>query len=203
MASHINYKSTMKKRNSSGLTLIELLVAVAIFAVLAVVAVPNMKSFMRSNRLTSATNDLVTSLNLARSEAVKRAVSIKTCISNATQDDCDTGTTNWENGWITFIDDNNDDAIDAGEKVLRVSGSVAGGTTIRSPQFASTITYNGAGGASSIGSFKICDEDASAARARGINIALSGLISLAKDTGGATTKNIYTSGTTWGEISCP
>lgn len=193
----------MNKRTSSGLTLIELLVAVALFAILASLAAPNMKSFMRGNRLTAATNDLVTSLNLARSAAVKRATAIKICISNTTQDDCNTGTGNWENGWIIFIDDNGDDAIAASEKVLRVSRSLAGGTTIRSPQFASTITFNGDGSANAIGSFKICDEEANANRSRGINISLTGLISAAKDTDNDNLRNIYSSGTTWGQISCP
>ncbi len=201
----------MNKRTSSGLTLIELLVAVVLFVVLVALAAPNMQSFMRSNRLTAATNDLVASLNLARSAAVKRATTVKICISNTAQDDCDTGTGNWENGWITFIDADNDNIIDSSEKVLRVSRSLAGGTTIRSPQFGTgtTITFKSDGSASdgspsnAVGSFKICDEEANAKRARGINISGTGLISAAKDTDNDDLRNIYSSGTTWGQISCP
>lgn len=200
----------MNKKTSSGLTLIELLVAVVLFVILVALAAPNMQSFMRSNRLTAATNDLVASLNLARSAAVKRTTAVKICISNVAQDDCDTGTGNWENGWITFIDADNDNIIDSSEKVLRVSRSLAGGTTIRSPQFGTgiTITFKSDGSASDgstsvAGSFKICDEEANAKRARGINISQTGLISAAKDTDNDDLRNIYSSGTTWGQISCP
>ncbi|MDY6799242.1 MAG: GspH/FimT family pseudopilin [Pseudomonadota bacterium] len=193
----------MNKKTTKGMTLIELVVAVAIFAVLASLAVPNLKSFMRSNRLTSATNDLASSLNMVRSEAVKRSTSIKLCISDANQSDCNTGSTSWEDGWLAFIDSNDDDAIDSGETVLRVHAGPGGGTTLRSEQFPSTITFNSDGSAEAIGSFRICDEEANAQRARGINITNTGNISAAKDTDSDDIRNIYTGTSTWGEISCP
>lgn len=193
----------MNRKTVKGMTLIELVVAVAIFAVLASLTVPNLKSFLRSNRLTSATNDLASSLNMARSEAVKRSTSIKLCISNADQSDCNTGSTSWEDGWLAFIDSNNDDAIDSGETVLRVQAAPGGGTTLRSEQFPSTITFNSDGSAEAIGSFRICDEEANAERARGINITNTGNISAARDTDSDDIRNIYTGTSTWGEISCP
>lgn len=193
----------MKRKTTKGLTLIELVVAVAIFAVLASLAAPNLKSFMRSNRLTSATNDLASSLNIVRSEAVKRSTSIKLCISDATQSDCNTGSSNWEDGWIAFVDTNDSDTVNSGETVLRVNAALGGGTTVRSEQFPSTITFNSDGSAEAIGSFRICDEEANAERARGINISNTGSISAAKDTDSDDIRNIYTGTSTWGEISCP
>lgn len=194
---------TMKSKTTKGMTLIELVVAVAIFAVLASLAAPNLKSFMRSNRLTSATNDLAGSLNIIRSEAVKRSTDIKLCISDANQSDCNTGSTDWEDGWIAFIDTDDNDAINGSDKVLRVNAAQGGGTTVRSEQFPSTITFNSDGSAEAIGSFRICDEEANAERARGINISNTGSISAAKDTDNDDTRNIYTGTSTWGEISCP
>lgn len=194
---------TMMIKTTKGMTLIELVVAVAIFAVLASLAAPNLKSFMRSNRLTSATNDLASSLNIVRSEAVKRGTSIILCISDATQSNCNSGSTNWEDGWIAFVDADNSDTFNSGDTVLRVNTSLGGGTTVRSDQFPSTITFNSDGSAEAIGSFRICDEEENANRARGINITNTGNISAAKDTNDDGTRNIYTGTSTWGEISCP
>lgn len=191
-------------KNNRGFTLIELMVTLAVIIVLLVVGVPNLKSFMQSNRLTSSTNLLVISLNLARSEAVKRGAAIKTCVSNTAQSDCN-NVANWENGWITFIDTDNDDTIDGGETVLRVNASLGGGTTIRSGQFTSIISYNSDGSANTNGSFKVCDENANLIKAKGINVAPTGIISQAKDLDATPDKvvNIYTSGTTFGNVTCP
>ena len=62
-----------------GLTLIELMVTLVISAILLSVAVPAYQSFIGSTALTTATNDLVAALNMARSEALKRdgAVSLR------------------------------------------------------------------------------------------------------------------------------
>lgn len=194
----------MTKTKTSGFTLVELLIALLLFSILVSIAVPSMQTFMRSNRLTSTTNDMVTALNVARSEAVRRSSTIKLCISNAAQDDCDSGTGNWENGWIMFIDDNGDDSVDSGEKVLRVTGSTGGGTTIRTAQYGYVIAFGGDGSASDVGSFRVCGNNANAGAARGINISLTGNVSAARDTNSDGTVNIYTDASgTWGEISCP
>ena len=191
-------------KNNRGFTLIELMVTLAVIIVLLVVGVPNLKSFMQSNRLTSSTNLLVISLNLARSEAVKRGTVIKTCVNNTAQNDCN-NVVNWEHGWITFIDTDNDDTIDGGETVLRVNEALGGGTTIRSGQFTNIISYNSDGSANTNGSFKVCDKDANLIKAKGINVAPTGIIGQARDLDTTPDKkvNIYTSGTTFGNITCP
>ena len=83
-----------------GFTLIELIATIAVIAVIALSAGPELGTFLSRNKLTTQTNNFVSSLNLARSEAAKRAINITVCVSNTAQDDCDV--TNWENGWIVF-----------------------------------------------------------------------------------------------------
>ncbi|MEQ1557369.1 MAG: GspH/FimT family pseudopilin [Methyloglobulus sp.] len=88
----------MKQAQSSslGFTLIELMVTVSIAAVLLALALPSFAPTIRSNRLTTYTNDLIASFSLARSEAVKRGQHVVVGRNGA----------NWEDGWRVFVDIN-------------------------------------------------------------------------------------------------
>lgn len=83
---------------SRGFSLVEVMVVVAIVAILASVAIPSFSVMMQKNRLSSAASALQVSLGLARSEAIKRGVdSVVTVAANTTA-----GT--WANGWTVFVD---------------------------------------------------------------------------------------------------
>ena len=69
-----------------GLTLIEIVVALAIVAILLLVGVPSMRSFMMQQRLKAATSEFLTDLQAARAEALRRTEGVVTVVvrSNAT-----------------------------------------------------------------------------------------------------------------------
>lgn len=83
-----------------GFSLIELLVTMVVAAVLLGVAAPGFVSLVQNNRSTVLANQLVTALNLARTEAIRRGVQINVCSSS----DGATCTGNWVDGWIVIVD---------------------------------------------------------------------------------------------------
>lgn len=76
-------------RNNRGFTMIELMITITVFAILAAVGLPSFKSFIAAQRIKSASFDIMSSMMLARSEAVKR---------NANADVTPTSGS-WMNGW--------------------------------------------------------------------------------------------------------
>lgn len=78
-----------------GFTLIELMVTVALVAIMLALAVPSMTTFMRNAELTSFTNTLLAGINAARSEAMKRGMNAMVVPTDAA---------NWSSGWIVFVD---------------------------------------------------------------------------------------------------
>ncbi|MDP3330641.1 MAG: GspH/FimT family pseudopilin [Methylococcaceae bacterium] len=88
-----------------GFTLIELMVTISIAAILLGVAIPSFTSTITSNRLTTNANELVTALNLARSEAIKRGQQVTVRRKGTTN-------TQWESGWDVFVDINNNGSFD-------------------------------------------------------------------------------------------
>jgi type IV fimbrial biogenesis protein FimT len=105
-----------------GFTLIELMVAIAVLAILIGLAVPSFTSLINGNRLASHTNELVASLQVARMESLRRGMRVAVCRSTdgAT---CAAGA-QWDS-WITIADSNRNGAFGAGDDVLRVSSAEA------------------------------------------------------------------------------
>jgi type IV fimbrial biogenesis protein FimT len=99
-----------------GFTLIELMVGLTVTLVLLIVATPSMGSIIDSVWLTSATNEFMADVQLARTEAIKRNSRVALCKS-ADGASCVTSG-GWEQGWIVFHDTNNNGLADPGEPVL-------------------------------------------------------------------------------------
>ncbi|MBT8119350.1 MAG: GspH/FimT family pseudopilin [Gammaproteobacteria bacterium] len=159
----------------SGFTLIELMITLFIVGILLAVGVPSMKTFMQSNQLVASTNELISALHVARSEAIKLNARVSICESSDGKT-CDT-TGSWKEGWIVFVDTNGDLAntgapcaapntdcllrIHDGftDNQLTVAGVDANAAAINSFTFTSRGLPKAVNGAPQSGVFSICSLD--------------------------------------------
>jgi type IV fimbrial biogenesis protein FimT len=113
-------------------TLIELMTGILILAVLVGLAVPSFSSFTANSRVTATTNSLVTALNLARSESMRRSTPVSVCASTdgatcAFAPTTTAGTYSWSGGWIVFTDGTGSAGKLDGTDVLLQGWPAAGG----------------------------------------------------------------------------
>ncbi len=170
-------RPSVKIPRSSGFSLVELIVTVAIAGVLMAVALPSLSNFVKDNRLTTQANEMMVDLAFARSEALKRAANITVCKSTdgAT---CNAGA-NWSDGWIVVNT--------AGGQVFRVHEALTDqitlvGTANAAPGLSNQIFYTrtGISGLGGPEEFRICD-DRGPAQGRWIEVALTGRARIAID----------------------
>ncbi len=106
------------------------MVVLAIVAILTSVAVPGFQGVLDSYRVRRATEDLIATIYLARTEAIKRGGEV--LLRKATPAGCASTSSagQWDCGWFVFVDLNNNNLLDANETVLQVS-PVATGVDVR------------------------------------------------------------------------
>lgn len=172
------------KNPSRGFTLIELIITIALVAVLLGIGVPSLSNFLRDNAIVAITNELIADLQFARSEAIKRNQPVSVCRANTAGNACGTNA-EWENGWLVFVETAGaaNGAINAGEPIIRRhSGVSTGNATIRvagATNLSTSLTFQSDGvpqnasGQSVRGTFRICDSGDTAS-ARGVVLARSG-----------------------------
>jgi len=111
-----------------GVTIVELMVALAILALLLTLGIPSLSNLITDNRLTTQTNDMVGTLQFARSESIKRGEPVTVC-SSGDELTC-SGSKNWSSGWIVFTDSGAIGEVDGTDQILRVKQAQPGAVAI-------------------------------------------------------------------------
>ena len=180
-----NHQLTRLTNRPRGFTLIELLVTLAILAIVAVIAAPSLQNFVLNNRIQSQAAALTSSLAFARTEAITRGTRVVTCAGVATKDSCECAGKKWEDGWILFVDKNNDIYSDPEcviDELLEVHGELDGSkTTLRGDgniRYSVLFLYDGSAqkpsGKKQQGTFVLCDQRGWGSDARAIQVLPTG-----------------------------
>lgn len=107
----------MPMRRAAGFTLIELMVTIGIAAILLALALPTFTESIRSNRVSTATNQMLATINFARAEALRSKSTAHVCPSNVGGTDCSTA---WAQGMLVWTDENGDGDFDTPAEIKRV-----------------------------------------------------------------------------------
>lgn len=158
-SSHIE-RPTRPVAHAAGFTLIEMMVAIAMLAILLGLAVPDLRNYLINNRLTSQINDLVADVSLARSEAAMRGARVSICAS-VDLEECTAAGDAWQSGRIVFVDTNANGIRENTEQILKRSESLGGSRTLVASGFSDTsyVSFRPYGGLDPAtgGSFLLCD----------------------------------------------
>jgi type IV fimbrial biogenesis protein FimT len=169
----------MNSVRDHGLTLVEMLVVLAVMATLLSLAAPSLTAVIDSVKVSSASNDMLSGLHLARSEAIKRNSPVVLCKSADGSSCASDG--GWEQGWIVFHDANNNGLRESSETIilremplgsnLRLTGNV---NVARYVSFAPSGATKLVGGAFQAGTLTVCRQSAYAGEARQIILNAAG-----------------------------
>lgn len=144
-------------RRIGGFTILELMITVAVLAIVVGIGIPSFQDLMRRNRLAEQTNSFVGALAIARSEAVKRGMLVTVCPANDPVDQAACGAAeDWasngliiftDGGAISIVDGDGDDEDDQDNDVIiqRIRPG-APGITVRNEANMNLISYRGDGG---------------------------------------------------------
>ena len=143
-----------KKRSDFGFTLVELVTTVTIIAILVVVIIPNLSNLIKSSNVRSVQSEFVSALMLARSEAIKRGVTVGIIAEKPSANN------EFSAGWSMWSDTNNNGLKDTDEAIVRRYVDLVGTVSISTGNI-SLIAFDPSGFASSPVEIKVCSTDRS------------------------------------------
>ncbi|MDQ2735673.1 MAG: GspH/FimT family pseudopilin [Pseudomonadota bacterium] len=142
---------------SRGFTLIEMLVTMAVIAILLTIVTPSLAALVSTSRTRAAQSELIASLSLARSEAAKRG---KTVYVSAT---APVNGNEFGAGWTVWVDEDDSGAFNAGDTLIRQFPDISAGVVLGTASHATQVSFAPTGFLSSLSSltFKVCGNNAS------------------------------------------
>ena len=170
------------RSRESGFTATEMMVALAVAAIITAVAFPSIQNTISDQRVQSASSDLYASMIYARSEAIKRNQYVAVCAKTDDGSGCQ-NSTDWARGWIVFVDSDGDGYPAAVSDILKRQDTIPSVTLTGT---GSNVSYQRDGRLrASVTSFVASPSPANTSvRARCINLDLSGRPKSVTDTDG-------------------
>lgn len=108
-----------------GFTLIELITALVLLVVLLAIAIPSFSPIIKRSELSTVSVNIRRALNIARSEAVKRQVTVYICARDSLQQECAgnalVGRKTWNYGLVVFADNNKNKKFDKAKIIYFMS----------------------------------------------------------------------------------
>ncbi len=146
----------------AGFTLIELMVTLAVAAVLAMLAAPSIRDFIVRSQMTNLGNEFNSTVLKARNEAVNRNTCVTVCMSSSAANAspvCTTSGTDWQVGWIAFLNPSCDTGLNKPDDAINMLLARPAGdpTYLLQTNNAKKLTFNprGAPGLGSAGQFDL------------------------------------------------
>lgn len=155
--------STFNSTIESGFTLIEVMVTLVLAGLLVSMAVPSFAEMVKNNRITTKTNEFITAMHIARSEAIKRSALIDVIATTGTSSN------EWGGGWRVEV---------SGGDVLKNFEAFSGNGTLDSNGDKTTFQYQASGRVDSADTIFICD-DRTGETGRQVTIATTGRVAVA------------------------
>ncbi|MDE1460532.1 GspH/FimT family pseudopilin [Spartinivicinus poritis] len=103
-------------QRTQGFTLIELMITIAIAGIILAFSAPWLGNFIQDYRSFSETNQLINTLSLAKSEAIKRSTEVSLELSRNTNPG---SLDDWRYSWSIYLDANANNTLDAGERIIK------------------------------------------------------------------------------------
>jgi len=162
---------------SKGFTLVELMVGIAILAILTAIAAPNLSDYLIKSKVDNEISQLHRLILTARNTAINTGKNVTICPLSGT-----TCSTNWKNELSVFTNDSDNTKYDsANEELIKVKSKISSDDALKFNQ--ATLIYTATGRLTSGNdSLFIYCPSANTDLARGINISLSGRVYASQDT---------------------
>lgn len=130
-------------RPNRGFTLADLLVTLAIVAILTTIAIPSFSYLIANDAMSAHINRFVSHIHYARSEAIKRRERIVICPTIDTSRCLLNG--DWHEGWMVFVDSRPNRELDRNEELLLSVSEAPGGISMVSSRYRRRLVFQDSG----------------------------------------------------------